>query len=110
VTQINYKAFYKCSNLETVTLPANLKSIGSYAFTHCEKLTEVTIPDKTDYLAYGAFAYCTNLTKVTIPKSVTDIWYSFEDCSDDLVIWGYEDSYAEEYAEDFDIAFETIDS
>ncbi|MDD6433684.1 MAG: dockerin type I domain-containing protein, partial [Ruminococcus bromii] len=51
---------------------------------------------------------CTNLTNITIPESVS--WIddkAFYDCKS-LTIYGYEDSYAQEYADEHNIPFIVI--
>lgn len=47
-------AFYGCTALTSTTLPANLKTIGSYAFSECG-LTSVTIPAYVSSMGEGAF-------------------------------------------------------
>ena len=75
-------AFYGCSALTGVTIPASVTSIGDEAFYHCSALTSVTIPDSVTSIGDEAFYYCTALTSVTIGNSVTSIGYgAFEFCS-----------------------------
>ena len=72
VTTIYERAFYE-SDIERVTIPDSVTSIGSSAFEDCTSLTSVTIPDSVTSIGEGAFQYCTGLTSVTIPDSVTSI-------------------------------------
>ena len=44
VTSIGNKAFYGCSSLTAITIPASVKSIGWYTFADCSRLTSITIP------------------------------------------------------------------
>ena len=39
--KIDAKAFYLCTSLESVSLPASLLEIGDSAFAECSKLSEV---------------------------------------------------------------------
>jgi hypothetical protein len=50
--------------ISSLTLPANLKTIGARAFSYCESLTEITIPAGVTEIGANAFADCTGLTQV----------------------------------------------
>ena len=73
VTSIGDCAFYRCSDLTSVTIPNSVTSISGEAFSHCYGLTSVTIPNSVTSIDGGAFSYCSGLTSVTIPNSVTSI-------------------------------------
>ena len=73
VTAIGEQAFYKCSNLTSVTIPNSVTAIGEKAFNWCSNLTSVTLPNSVTEIAYGTFIDCRGLTSVTIPNSVTKI-------------------------------------
>lgn len=80
VTSIGASAFYRCEALESVAIPASVRSIGDEAFHGCV-LTSVTIPDGVTSIGASAFYYCYKLKSVTIPASVTNIGASaFERC------------------------------
>ncbi len=51
-------AFYKCSNLTSVTMPSNLTSIGNYAFSDCTGLLSITIPNSVTSIGASAFYFC----------------------------------------------------
>ena len=72
VEYIGAEAFAWSNELETLTLPTTLKSIGNNAFVLCNNLRSVTIPNGVEYIDYSAFAD-TALTSVTIPGSVKSI-------------------------------------
>ena len=59
-------------NAETVTLPANITSIGNYAFAY-SNVKNVTIGNDVTTIGQYAFAYCASLQTVTIDDSVTSI-------------------------------------
>ena len=66
-------AFYGCRNLQSITYPDSVTSIGNYAFYNCKNLTGITIPDSVTSIGKCAFSGCTRLTSITIPESVTSI-------------------------------------
>ena len=57
----------------SVTVPANVQSIGNEAFSGCTKLESVMMQNGVHFIGYAAFAHCQNLTHITIPKTVTYI-------------------------------------
>ena len=66
VTSIGEDAFYGCSSLTSVTIPASVDSIGNYAFSNCKGLTSVTIPASVDSIGVYAFSECTGLTSINV--------------------------------------------
>ena len=65
VTSIGF-AFYKCSNLTSVTIPNSVTSIKEWAFKDCTGLTSVTIGNSVSLIEWEAFDGCTGLKKVII--------------------------------------------
>lgn len=77
----NTNAFRACSNLKTLNIGNQVKTIPDYAFRSCTGLTEVTIPNSVTTIGGWAFYGCTGLTEVTIGNSVTSIGKSaFYNC------------------------------
>ncbi|MBO5640877.1 MAG: leucine-rich repeat protein [Prevotella sp.] len=65
-------AFDGCSGLTSVTIPASVTSIGSYAFSDCSGLTSVTIPNSVTSIGYKAF-YNTRIKSLTIGSGIQTI-------------------------------------
>ncbi|QYR11736.1 leucine-rich repeat protein [Prevotella sp. Rep29] len=81
VEKIGNYAFYKCSELTSVTIGNSVTSIGDYAFQHCISLTSVTISNSVTNIESSAFSGCYSLTSVCIGNSVTNIGdYAFLGC------------------------------
>ena len=81
VTDIEYRAFYRCDNLMSIMIGDNVASIGDEAFAYCTGLTNITIPSGVTSIGSSVFSYCTGLTSITIPSSVTSIkYYAFLGC------------------------------
>lgn len=66
VTCIGKKAFYKCTFLKTITIPAKVKTIGESAFNGCKKLTKVILGKGITKIGKKAFYNCKKLKNITI--------------------------------------------
>ncbi|MCI8564673.1 MAG: leucine-rich repeat protein, partial [Lachnospiraceae bacterium] len=134
VTSIGDYAFSGCTALEELTLPESLTELGE-CFIASTAIASITIPKNVShcgrYDGNGPLANCKTLkavifedgttkipdyimasgsyncyvSKVVIPPSVLEIGdHSFYNC-DNIVIYGYLNSYALEYAEQNGISF-----
>lgn len=82
VTAIGPNAFYSCTNLTSVLIPAGVTSIDSLAFAYCLSLESVTLPDGVTALGDRAFYSCGKLCECELPSSVRTIGNSaFYGCS-----------------------------
>ena len=89
--QINSYAFYNCSSLRSISLPAeltgttiseNVTSIGSSAFYNCSSLRSIAIPEGVTSIGSSAFYNCSSLRSIVIPEGVTSIGNgAFQRCS-----------------------------
>ncbi len=111
VQRIEENTFRYCSNLASVSISDGVTMLGNYAFGCCEFLTDIILPESVAYIGYHAFENCFSLESVTIFNSacaisgnITPIWNAV----DHIVIYGYRESTAQVYADDFGYAFETI--
>ena len=76
-------AFLDCSEIESVSIPNSMTSIGKFAFSGCNGLTRLYIPDNSvSSIGNYAFSDCSGMTSLTISNSVTSIGYgAFFNCS-----------------------------
>ena len=87
LTEIGNEAFLGCTNLESVTLPAQITSINDYAFGGCTSLNSIVISEYVSTI--GDFAFSgSGLQYVYIPTSVTTIGsHAFGDCNSLLSVY-----------------------
>ncbi|MGN1432652.1 MAG: leucine-rich repeat protein [Ruminococcus sp.] len=72
VTSIGSAAFYN-SDIEKITFPSSVDSIGWWAFYGCKKLSFVELNDGLNIIEYGAFMNCHNLKEISLPYTVYSI-------------------------------------
>jgi len=78
---IEEEAFANCKELNSITIPEGITSIGRSAFNNCSNLVRLTIPESVTNIGNYAFYRCAGLTSITISESVTDIGFNaFADC------------------------------
>lgn len=94
VTEIEWDSFNGCVFLTSVILPDGVKEIGQSAFWNCTSLASIVIPASVTYIQYSAFRYSKDFGDGVI---------------DGLTIYGHTGSYAEEYAQEYDINFRALD-
>lgn len=130
ITEIGQDSFYGCNQLKQIVIPKNVESIGKYAFYGCTTMVMVqiesnpsvkVIPEQAFNNCYAlsmvnlsegvekidklAFNNCSMLSSIIIPPSVTDISDdAFNGCIT-LSILGWEDTYAQQYANKNSIRF-----
>ena len=100
-THYSYTPWYKSrGKIKEIVIEDGVQNIGSYAFYGCIGLTKITIPDSVTSIGDFAFYGYTGLTSITIPDSVTSIGGSaFNNCNN-IYLWVYKNSFAEQYAID----------
>lgn len=70
VSAIAEKALKGKTKVVSVTVGANVKTIGAYAFKDCKKLSKVTIGSGVTTIGKEAFRNCKTLSKVSIESKV----------------------------------------
>ena len=66
ITEIRPYAFYNCTSLVRVELPASVENIGSYAFAECSNLQEIIFNNPNTVIGSYAFHKCTSLTDIDL--------------------------------------------
>ncbi|MGN1063835.1 MAG: leucine-rich repeat domain-containing protein, partial [Thermoguttaceae bacterium] len=90
------------------SIPVDIVSIGGNAFCGCLALETLVIPNSVTHIGYFSFKDCLSLKAVTIPSSVTNIeCNTFENCPK-LTLLVPKGSYAEQYAKEYRIRYETF--
>lgn len=81
VTSIGKSAFEHCSKLDSLTIKGVATSIGAYAFASCTSLTSLSLVGNFQTIGDSAFAYC-GMTSLTTDADITSIGeYAFSHCT-----------------------------
>ena len=84
MTSIGYQAFYNCSSIKSIEIPAGVTSIGSRAFESCSSLTSIEIPAGVTSIGSLAFWNCSNLETIYY-NGTEEQWNAIEKVAD----WDY---------------------
>lgn len=125
VQTIYASAFSYATNLKNVTIPDGVAHIENYGFAYCSSLKEVVIPDSVETVSYNAFYYCESLESITFKNPECSIYDDIEtictgyqnddsaiydNCYFNGTIYGYTNSTAQIYAENYGRKFVALDS
>ena len=90
VTSVSYEAFALCKNLNSVTIPSTVKTIGIRSF-YGTKISKITVPSKTKTIGQGAFGSCKSLKTIVMPG---DFKLKLEEDTDDKLCYVTSDQSA----------------
>ena len=79
VKSIGNWAFYRCTDISSITITDNVERIGEYAFAGCKDLTSVRIGKAVKQIENQAFAGCDLLTDV---YAFSNNWYTIKYIND----------------------------
>lgn len=80
ITSVGYGAF-SLPNVEKITLPKTVISIGESVFRGCKKLEEIKLPAGVTSIGSCAFQECIRLKRIVVPAGVKQIESgTFRDC------------------------------
>lgn len=71
VLEIGIEAFFE-TNVESVSIKANLERINYRAFEYCKSLREIVLPDSIKKIGEAAFGFCSILKSINIPCSLKE--------------------------------------
>lgn len=66
IRTIGFGAFSSCTKLKKIILPVTVTSMGEYTFNNCTSLTEAYVNSAIETLPNYMFKNCTSLTKVNV--------------------------------------------
>lgn len=67
------RTFAGCTKLKNTVLPDGLQSVGNAAFSGCTALSYLVIPDSVNSIGTDAFLNCGALSELTISRNLTSI-------------------------------------
>ena len=110
VTSIGEMAFDGCTSLKSLTIGKKVRTIGAYAFRGCEGLKEIVVPSNVTKIDKVAFATGSALESIIILNPDCNIYDGSGTISSNATIYGYKDSTAETYAENYGRKFVPFDA
>lgn len=79
---LSQEAFYGCSSLEKITLPAGITRINTRVFAGCTSLTDVVFNGNITSIDDFAFKQCSSLKRINLGNYVESIGIgAFQECS-----------------------------
>jgi len=82
VISIGCRAFYWCTGLKSIYIPDGVTRIRRETFYNCKSLVSVRMPDSIAIIDPYVFACCSELQEIKIPESMTEIKANtFDYCS-----------------------------
>ncbi|MCL2675638.1 MAG: leucine-rich repeat domain-containing protein, partial [Firmicutes bacterium] len=76
--------FAQTNNIENITIPNSVTTIGIYAFGLCTALASISIPDGVSAIGGGAFLQCLSLTSLYLPSTITSMGENVFSACDNL--------------------------
>ena len=77
VSGIDHYAFAYAGNLQSITIPKNIKAIGNYAFADCDNLQTITFTSKEPpHIFYDSFTYMHYDVQVYVPCGAVSAYQS----------------------------------
>ena len=120
INDLGFQTFIGCNSLKNITIPKNVINIPNACFQETA-ISEIIIPENVQIIDDRAFFGCKNLKKVVVySKNLAYYIVSllqpdekkdnrpFENCPEDMVIYGYVGSTTEEYASEHGYIFKDI--
>lgn len=73
LTSIGERTFMNCSRLKTIVIQEGVREIGRCAFMNCQCLEYIIIPEGVETIREFCFDYCQNLRYIVLPSTIEQI-------------------------------------
>ena len=108
IEDIGEEAFADCTEMQSLSDGSLLRIIGTGAFRNCTKLRSVVLSSSVAEVGQEAFAGCTALETATVYSAVTVFGTNVFPNQPELLLFGYGQTTAEQYAEENGLKFSSL--
>ncbi len=108
IRHIGANCFAGCGSLTSLKMPPTVKFIDEKAFSDCTNIEKIELNEGIIHIGRCAFENCKALEQLIIPSSVGELGENVFAGCDNLTVFCYKNTYAEEYCREHGVEYKLI--